>query len=425
MCCVNPPAREIMTLELVSQTDRLKHIVQIERELLCSLTALAGLDNGSRMVLATPGILAVSAQRPRQAFKMFANSVASALCLASLTTAHFTIDYPEMRGDSFANGASQFVYPCAGVNQTAQTNRTLWPLDGGAEYPSFNISLTPSLLNQTGNGTLCIPKPVYPLDETFEVTSSSSDLIDELAGVTQSVTAGDTCFPLHLRRFVRLVTSKWDRQDHLSWPKPARQNIALGKLGDMFDHKKAIQHSLKRVCFLLRVSASSLVNGCGTSHNEGPLAFLPVGHVASRFLSMRPNAAVGRTILTLYLHLHYLQGESLKQSSSTSQTQSLSLYRTHPLSQRIPYPVNLVASKCPTKNQSAFSVERPIHILHRRLIPLQKKNRTTFMERIRKIVSLVVSRYPSMRRNAFSRSLTPQNPRQNEYENSHQHLHRR
>ncbi|CZT08592.1 uncharacterized protein RAG0_13597 [Rhynchosporium agropyri] len=113
---------------------------------------------------------------------MFANSVASALCLASLTIAHFTIDYPEMRGDSFANGASQYVYPCAGVNQTAQTNRTLWPLDGGsvklklhhkwtylwinlglgAEYPSFNISLTPSLLNQTGNGTLCIPKVPLP-----------------------------------------------------------------------------------------------------------------------------------------------------------------------------------------------------------------------------------------------------------------------
>ncbi|KAH7324101.1 hypothetical protein BKA65DRAFT_80288 [Rhexocercosporidium sp. MPI-PUGE-AT-0058] len=113
---------------------------------------------------------------------MFANSIASALCLASLATAHFSIDYPEMRGDSFAEGASQYVWPCAGVNQTAQTNRTLWPLDGGsvvldlhhkwsyvfinlgmgANYPTFNISLTPSLVNETGNGTFCLPKVPLP-----------------------------------------------------------------------------------------------------------------------------------------------------------------------------------------------------------------------------------------------------------------------
>lgn len=43
---------------------------------------------------------------------MFANSIASALCLASLAAAHFSIDYPEMRGDSFAEGASQYFWPC-------------------------------------------------------------------------------------------------------------------------------------------------------------------------------------------------------------------------------------------------------------------------------------------------------------------------
>ncbi len=70
----------------------------------------------------------------------------------------------------------------ANVNQTAQTNRTLWPLTGGSisldlhhqwsyvfinlglgtDYPTFNISLTPSLLNETGNGTFCLPKSTLP-----------------------------------------------------------------------------------------------------------------------------------------------------------------------------------------------------------------------------------------------------------------------
>ncbi|KAH7388940.1 hypothetical protein BKA64DRAFT_125559 [Cadophora sp. MPI-SDFR-AT-0126] len=113
---------------------------------------------------------------------MFVNTITLVLCLASLATAHFSIEYPEMRGDSFAEGASQYIYPCANVNHTAQTNRTLWPLDGGSvaldlhhpwsyvfinlglgtDSPSFNISLTPSLLNVTGNGTYCLPKVSLP-----------------------------------------------------------------------------------------------------------------------------------------------------------------------------------------------------------------------------------------------------------------------
>ena len=70
----------------------------------------------------------------------------------------------------------------ANVNHTAATNRTLWPLDGGSvaldlhhpwtyvfinlgigtDNPSFNISLTPDLLNVTGNGTYCLPKVTLP-----------------------------------------------------------------------------------------------------------------------------------------------------------------------------------------------------------------------------------------------------------------------
>lgn len=72
------------------------------------------------------------------------------------------------------------------MNQTAATNRTLWPLDGGSivldlhhqwsyvfinlgigtDYPTFNISLTPSLLNETGNGTFCLPKLTLPASIT-------------------------------------------------------------------------------------------------------------------------------------------------------------------------------------------------------------------------------------------------------------------
>lgn len=47
---------------------------------------------------------------------MFTKTIASALMLASLATAHFTIEYPEMRGDSFATGASQYIFPC--MNQS-------------------------------------------------------------------------------------------------------------------------------------------------------------------------------------------------------------------------------------------------------------------------------------------------------------------
>lgn len=70
----------------------------------------------------------------------------------------------------------------ANVNQTAQTNRTLWPLTGGSvnadlhhpwtylfinlglgtTYPAFNLSLTRQLLNVTGNGTFCLPQLTLP-----------------------------------------------------------------------------------------------------------------------------------------------------------------------------------------------------------------------------------------------------------------------
>ncbi|OBT73839.1 hypothetical protein VF21_06709 [Pseudogymnoascus sp. 05NY08] len=101
--------------------------------------------------------------------------------LASLATAHYDLVFPEWRGDSFADDASQWIYPCANVTQE-KSNRTLWPLDGGAVNihmhhawtyyavnlgigtvePAFTAALTPELRNTTGNGTLCIPKLSVP-----------------------------------------------------------------------------------------------------------------------------------------------------------------------------------------------------------------------------------------------------------------------
>lgn len=94
-----------------------------------------------------------------------------------LTTAHFHLNYPYWRGDSFSSnpGITQYQFPCAGIDHTQSTNnRTLWPLAGGSlsfsgSHPSaityvnlglgtnvtvFNITLVRGF-NQTGNGTFC------------------------------------------------------------------------------------------------------------------------------------------------------------------------------------------------------------------------------------------------------------------------------
>lgn len=142
---------------------------------------------------------------------MLSISIILVTCL-QLVSAHFSIDYPYWRGDSFAEPASQYNRPCksfpslsppppliqnqfaspylttytrtgAGVNQSlSNTNRTLWPLTGGSvvlhvSHPwaityvnlglggdnttVFNISLVPNF-NQTGNGTFCLPAIKLP-----------------------------------------------------------------------------------------------------------------------------------------------------------------------------------------------------------------------------------------------------------------------
>lgn len=102
-----------------------------------------------------------------------------ALAAAGLTAAHYTLEYPEWRGDSFDDdaGYTQWTRPCAGIPYGAG-NRTDWPISGGSvalslghafnyafinlgleeegNITSFNISLTPQPLNTTGEGTLCL-----------------------------------------------------------------------------------------------------------------------------------------------------------------------------------------------------------------------------------------------------------------------------
>lgn len=91
----------------------------------------------------------------------------------------------------------------ANVNQTSSTNRTIWPLTGGSlnldlhhpwtyvfvnlglgtDYPTFNISLTQQALNETGNGTLCLPHLLLP---------TGVSPVDEQNASIQVVTLGQT-----------------------------------------------------------------------------------------------------------------------------------------------------------------------------------------------------------------------------------------
>ncbi|KAF4629586.1 hypothetical protein G7Y89_g8560 [Cudoniella acicularis] len=100
-----------------------------------------------------------------------------------LVSAHFQINYPSWRDDSFNAPFSQYTYPCAGVDESdSAINRTAWPLTGGSlnidfHHPftyvflnlgvgtnvtNFNISLNAMPINETGNGTFCIEKFVIP-----------------------------------------------------------------------------------------------------------------------------------------------------------------------------------------------------------------------------------------------------------------------
>ncbi|KAF7891727.1 hypothetical protein EAF00_008029 [Botryotinia globosa] len=122
--------------------------------------------------------------------------------LSSIVSAHFSIEYPPPRGDSFLPPASQWQYPCANINTTE--NRTLYPttsfpinLDlhhrwtyvfinlglGINGSSNLNISLTPSPLNTTGSGYLCLSDFDLPSGVTIE---------DGMNATIQVVTVGES-----------------------------------------------------------------------------------------------------------------------------------------------------------------------------------------------------------------------------------------
>ncbi|KAH6853240.1 hypothetical protein B0I37DRAFT_2482 [Chaetomium sp. MPI-CAGE-AT-0009] len=109
------------------------------------------------------------------------------LAAASLAQAHFGIEYPPMRANTLGSQKnttySQWTNPCAGVPGNLSTSPlTPWPLAGGSlkldlhhpwtylfvnlglgpDVSNFNYTLTNPFWNETGNGTLCVPRLALP-----------------------------------------------------------------------------------------------------------------------------------------------------------------------------------------------------------------------------------------------------------------------
>lgn len=169
------------------------------------------------------------------------------LVAAQLATAHFGLEYPEWRVDTLKGEEkySQWVWPCkfqllpvitsttqfanrllssgAGVpGNLPDGNRTDWPLDGGSlklelhhawtyvfvnlglgdNVTVFNYTLTPSLVNTTGNGTLCIPK--LPLPANLKVADGDQASIQ----VVTSGESGSALYNVGLFAFSLLCSSE-------------------------------------------------------------------------------------------------------------------------------------------------------------------------------------------------------------------------
>lgn len=134
--------------------------------------------------------------------------------LLALVAAHFEIEYPFWRGDSFEGDASQWIYPCANVNSTPapEANRTLWPVTGGSirlhvthtwaltyvnlglaagadgnnTVASYNASLL-AAYNQTGNGTFCLPSVGRAALEELAREAGVDGGVDGLSGRNASL----------------------------------------------------------------------------------------------------------------------------------------------------------------------------------------------------------------------------------------------
>ncbi|KAK6499665.1 hypothetical protein TWF481_010028 [Arthrobotrys musiformis] len=152
---------------------------------------------------------------------MLVKTLVAAATLATAVQAHYSIDYPTWRADSFEEPYDQWLRPCAGANTTQ--NRTVWPLDGGSlvlglhhsfdyifvnlglgtEVASFNISLTPNFLNNTGNGTLCLPK--IPIPAGIEITDGQNASI-QVVTVGKSGSALYNCADIRFSKDAEILS---------------------------------------------------------------------------------------------------------------------------------------------------------------------------------------------------------------------------
>jgi hypothetical protein len=122
------------------------------------------------------------------------------LAAAGLAQAHFGIEYPPMRANTLGSQAnttySQWINPCANVpGNLSSTPLTPWPLTGGSlkldlhhpwtyifvnlglggpDVSNFNYTLTNPFWNETGNGTLCVPRLTLPSDLPVREGSEAS-----------------------------------------------------------------------------------------------------------------------------------------------------------------------------------------------------------------------------------------------------------
>ncbi|CBX96385.1 hypothetical protein IAQ61_001553 [Plenodomus lingam] len=135
-------------------------------------------------------------------------SLLAILTLALGVNAHFRLVQPIWRGSSFEEPASQWIYPCANVNETTSaSNRTLWPTTGGSlmingshthaltsvnlalgsNATNFNITLV-EMFNQTGAGMFCLKETGRAnLEEGFKAAGYSGMEDERIEGLMASV----------------------------------------------------------------------------------------------------------------------------------------------------------------------------------------------------------------------------------------------
>ncbi|EMD88879.1 hypothetical protein COCHEDRAFT_1226966 [Bipolaris maydis C5] len=145
---------------------------------------------------------------------MLSKTIFVAAAMVAGANAHFRLLEPFWRGSSFAAPASQWIYPCANVNETTDmSNRTVWPVTGGStlingshehaltainlalgtNVTNFNISLV-EMFNQTGAGLFCLKETGRAnLEAGFKAAGYSGfddERINGLMGTIQVIQLG-------------------------------------------------------------------------------------------------------------------------------------------------------------------------------------------------------------------------------------------